>query len=142
VPAAHFSERLVALGGRWVPVQAVPLRAQELAEGVARGKAHPDPVGAELLYRRGTEVLWLADSHGWELKGVAEWSQGWGAPGDRAGGLGGEWWLGGVRWMGYGRRRTGGVREAGGTSARLHNCHFTGRITPRLRLSSGLSLTQ
>jgi hypothetical protein len=45
-------------------MESVPLGTEELAERIAHGEAHADPIGAELLDRGGTEVLRLADSHG------------------------------------------------------------------------------
>jgi hypothetical protein len=55
----------------------VPLGTEKLAEWVAHGKAHADPIGAELLNRGGAEILRLADSHGAEsLRGRGGWSQG------------------------------------------------------------------
>src|SRR5690349_19760455 len=58
--AAHLRERGVALTGRGVPVDAVPLGAEDLAERVSRRKADAHAKGALLLDHRGPEVLWLA----------------------------------------------------------------------------------
>src|SRR5581483_11439685 len=63
VAAAHFREGRVALVRRGVPVDAVPFRAEDLAEGVTRREADADAVGALLLDHRRPEVLWLADTH-------------------------------------------------------------------------------
>ena len=60
---AGLSEALFALGRRWIPVQALPLGAEELAERVSGRQADADPVGAQLLDRRRREILWLAYTH-------------------------------------------------------------------------------
>ena len=64
MPAGHFGQGGVPIGGARVPVKSMPLGAQELAEGVADRKADANPVGTEPLDGRRTQVLWLADSHG------------------------------------------------------------------------------
>ena len=63
VAAAHLGEGGVALVRGRVPMEPVPLGAEQLAEGVARREAHADPIGAELLDWRGAEILRLADTH-------------------------------------------------------------------------------
>jgi len=57
-------------------MKSVPLGTEELAERVAHGEAHTDPVGTELLDGGGTKVLRLADSLGGKLKGRGGCSQG------------------------------------------------------------------
>jgi len=64
VPPTHLGEGGIPLFRARVPMNAVPLGPEKLAEGVAGRKADPHPVGAELLDRRNTKVLRLADSHG------------------------------------------------------------------------------
>jgi peptide-methionine (S)-S-oxide reductase len=61
--AAHLRQGLVALFRRGVPVDAVPLRTQNLAERIARRETHPDAVGAKRLDHGRPEILWLADTH-------------------------------------------------------------------------------
>src|ERR1700730_16588989 len=63
MPAAHFGKRGVTLCRRGVPVLALPLRSEELAERIPQRKAHADPVGTQLLDRRGAKILRLADAH-------------------------------------------------------------------------------
>ena len=80
VALAHFRQGGVALFGRGVPVDPVPFRPEQLAERVTRRKAHPHPVGAELLDRRDAQILRLADTHSGPKLTV-------GAPGSQAGEL-------------------------------------------------------
>src|SRR5204862_5345185 len=63
VPAAHVGQRGVTLRRGGVPVLPLPVRSQELAERIPRRQAHADPVGAQLLDRRGAKILRLADAH-------------------------------------------------------------------------------
>src|SRR5215469_17791315 len=63
VPAAHLGHGVIALRRRRIPVQSLPIRPKELAEGIAHGKAHADPVGPQLLDRWSAQVLRLTDAH-------------------------------------------------------------------------------
>src|SRR4029077_5829659 len=63
VPAAHFGKRGVTLCRSGVPVLPLPVRSQELAERIPRREAYADPVGTQLLDRRGAQVLRLTDAH-------------------------------------------------------------------------------
>ncbi len=57
-------------------MNAVPLGAEQLPEGVAGRKTHPHPIGAEFLDRRDAKILRLADSHGGaKLTGWGWWGQ-------------------------------------------------------------------
>src|ERR1700730_2393765 len=64
VPAAHIGKRGVTLCRGGIPVLPLPLRSEELAERIPWRKAHADPVGTQLLDRRGAKILRLADTHG------------------------------------------------------------------------------
>src|SRR5215469_2067531 len=67
--AAHLRERRITFGGSGIPMDAVPLGAQDLAEGVSRRKAEAHAIGPLLLDHRRPEVRWLADTHsGGKLK--------------------------------------------------------------------------
>src|SRR6202008_4668712 len=83
VAPAHLRQRGIPLFRRRKPMNPVPLGSEQLAEGIPGGKAHPHPVGAELLDRRDTEVLRLADSHGgakltgWGGGGASGWIALW-----------------------------------------------------------------
>jgi hypothetical protein len=57
VPAAHLIERRIALVRGGVPVEAVPLGSQELAEWVSLGEADAHAERPQLLERRGAEVV-------------------------------------------------------------------------------------
>src|SRR5689334_16392785 len=84
MPPAHFSHRRIPLGGSGVPVQTLPLRPEERAEGISGRQAGPDSEGSELLDRGNAQVLWLTDTHrGQELTvaAVGAASQGTTAPG-------------------------------------------------------------
>jgi hypothetical protein len=63
VPPAHLGHGRVALGGRRVPVQPLPLRAEELAERIPRRQADADAVGTQPLDRWSAKILRLADAH-------------------------------------------------------------------------------
>src|ERR1700724_2594501 len=66
MPPAHVRQCRVALGGRGIPVQALPLGTEELAERVPAREAYPYAVGAQPLDRRGAQILRLTDAHGEE----------------------------------------------------------------------------
>jgi hypothetical protein len=64
VPPTHLSDCCIALLGRCVPVQTMPLRSQELTHGIFDWQAYAYPERLQFLNRRRAQVLSLADTHG------------------------------------------------------------------------------
>src|SRR5215472_860302 len=70
VTAAHFRQRCVALLGRRVPMQALPLWAEQLTKRITRRQTDADAIGAQPLDRRGAQVLSLTDAHAGKAYGA------------------------------------------------------------------------
>jgi len=66
MPAAHIGKGAGGRAPAGVGYQCwpLPLRSEELAERIPWRKADADPVGTQLLDRRGAKILRLADTHG------------------------------------------------------------------------------